>query len=78
MSSAALIKVMSREFHILAFDLESRFILKGAAEGVDREFRSLFEAACHARTFAGDAGGHVVISDEFGRALNRIPFRIPS
>jgi len=65
---------MKKEFHIFAGKANSQFIVKGVGEGYPREFPSLFEAARHARTRPGCEGGLVVIYDEEGVAVNRIPF----
>lgn len=62
---------MNREFHIFASRADTRFIVKG--DGYPREFRSLFEAARHARSIAGNDGGLLVIHDEENSGVNRIP-----
>jgi hypothetical protein len=62
---------MSREFHIFAFDAESRFTVKGAAESDTQEFSSLFSAACHVRAQLLDREGLIVVYD--GKIVNRIP-----
>ena len=66
---------MKREFHIFASRMEGRFVMKSVGEGYPREFTSLFEAARHARTLPDCEGGLVIIYDEEGKAVNRIPFQ---
>ncbi len=64
---------MDREFHIVASACETRFTIT-ADTGVVH-FASLSEAARHARSSCDD--GFVVISDSKGKAMSRIPFKIP-
>jgi len=66
---------MTREFHIVASASETRFTTK--FDGGVLVFASLFEAARHARASSGCENGFVVISDESGRAMSRIPFHVP-
>ena len=70
--------VMNREFHIVASKMETCFTMKGLAGGADIQFSSLFEAARHARSTSGCEDGTVVINDESGRAMSRIPFIVNS
>ena len=63
-----------REFHIVVSDWCTCFTIKGLAGEAQKQFSSLFEAARHARAISGSAEGFVVISDESGKAVNRIPF----
>jgi hypothetical protein len=65
---------MNREFHIVASHFETSFTMKCTGGGDAKEFSSLFAAARHARATAGCEDGFVVISDESGRAMSRIPF----
>jgi hypothetical protein len=67
--------VMNREFHIFASDFDTRFTIKGIKGRAPREFPSLFEAARHARGVSGNEDGFVVIYDQTGKAVNRIPLR---
>jgi hypothetical protein len=64
---------MTREFHIVASDSETRFTLKGTPGTSPEEFSSLFEAARHARTASGGEDGFVMIYGEGGLSVNRIP-----
>jgi hypothetical protein len=54
----------------------NRFIMKELGGDVQQEFPSLFQAARHARAMAGTADGAVVIYEESGRSMNRIPFNV--
>ena len=65
---------MNKEFHIFASHFDTRFVMKAMGDGYPQEFRSLFEAARFARTQPDCEGGLMVIHDEDGRFVNRIPF----
>jgi len=65
---------MVTEFHIVASNYDTCFTMEGGAGPL--EFSSLFEAARHARSACDSDNGLVVISDESGTSLNRIPFNI--
>jgi len=65
---------MNREFHIVASNDEESFTTQGI--GAPVEFLSLFEAARYARSAAGCENGMMVINDERGRVLSRIPFNV--
>jgi len=64
---------ISREFHIFAGLSGTQFVVKSMRDGYPRTFPTLFEAARHARTQPDCEGGSIVIYDEEGRLLNRIP-----
>jgi len=67
---------MNREFHIFASHFDTRFTLKGMNGREPREFRSLFEATRHARGESPHDDGCVVIYDQSGKVVNRIPFHV--
>lgn len=64
---------MSSEFHILPRASGSQFVVKSMRPGYPRSFPTLFEAARHVRTQTNGEGVVIVIFDEEGRVLNRIP-----
>lgn len=68
---------MHREVHIVVSDWGTRFTLRGMAGEEHKTFPSLFEAARHARTMSDSTDGCVVVSDESGRPMSRIPFYVP-
>jgi hypothetical protein len=55
-----------------------RFTMKEVGGDVKIEFPSLFQAARHARAVAGTADGAVIIFEESGKTMNRIPFNVVS
>ena len=61
---------MITEVHITASNFETCFTMNGEAGPM--HFSSLVEAVRHARSTCDN--GFVVISDESGKSLNRIPF----
>ena len=65
---------MDSEFLIIASDSETSFTMLGDGDPV--EFSSLFEAARHARATSGCDNGIVVIRNESGKAMSRIPFNV--
>lgn len=64
---------MSRDFHIFASQSDTHFVIKGAGEGYPRAFSSLVDATRHARTQSRGEAGMVVIYNEDGAGVNRIP-----
>jgi hypothetical protein len=52
------------------------FVMKELGGDEKKEFSSLFQAAKHARAIAGSADGALVIYEESGKTMNRIPFKI--
>ncbi len=69
---------MNQEFHIFASDFDTRFTIQGRNGRAPKEFRSLFAAARHARKVSENDDGFVVIYDQTGKIVNRIPFRVPA
>lgn len=67
---------MSREFHISAFDLESRFTVQGPEGAKEEEFETLFEAARYAREHMDHAEGMVIVHN--GSETNSIPVHAES
>lgn len=67
---------MNEESHIIASACETHFTVKGDDGQV--EFSSLVEAARHVRTSSKSQNGFVVINDEYGKAMSRIPFNVRS
>jgi len=65
---------MNEEFHVIASACETQFTV--TVDGRLVEFSSLFAAARHARSASGRDRGFVVINDEYGRAMSRIPFGV--
>lgn len=64
---------MNREFHIFASRSDTHFVMKGVGEGYPRAFTSLVDATRHARKQSRGQAGMVVIYDEEGSGVNRIP-----
>jgi hypothetical protein len=56
--------------------LGNRFIMKELGCDERKEFPSLFQATRHARAIAGAEDGAVVIFEESGKSMNRIPFKV--
>jgi hypothetical protein len=54
----------------------NRFTMKELGGDVKTEFPSLFLAGRHARALAGAADGALVIYEESGKTMNRIPFNL--
>ena len=55
----------------------NRFVMKElGGDDEKKEFPSLFQATRHARAIAGTADGAVVIYEESGKTMNRIPFKV--
>ena len=65
---------MNEEPHIIASACETRFTVTGDAGLV--EFSSLVEAARHIRATSSSRSGFVVINNEHGKAMSRIPFQV--
>lgn len=64
---------MSSEFHIFASDGDRVFTVKQVGLYGSRVFPSLAEATRHLRDHTKERGGVVVIHDDEGNAVNRIP-----
>ena len=69
---------MNREFHVMVSRFGNRFVMKELGGDEKKEFTSLFQAARHARAMAGSADGALVIYEESGKTMNRIPFKVAS
>jgi len=69
---------MNREFHIFASDSGSGFTMKGIKGRAPMQFPTLFEATRHARGESPHEDGLVVIYDQSGKVVNRIPFHVRS
>ena len=67
---------MGIEFHIFASDGHRRFTVKQTGLYGSREFTSLVEASRHLRNYSKDRHGMVVIHDEQGGSVNRIPLQM--
>ena len=67
---------MNREFHISAFDLESRFIVKGPEDVKEEEFQTLFEAVRYVRGKMDHEEGMVIVHN--GQETNCIPVHADS
>ena len=65
---------MNEEPHIIASACETQFTVKGEFGSV--EFSSLVAAARHVRASSSSTNGFVVIDNEHGKAMSRIPFRV--
>jgi hypothetical protein len=65
---------MIEDFHVIASACETRFTTKGEAGPM--VFSSLVDAARHARRSSGGKDGFLVISNEYGKAMSRIPFNV--
>jgi len=63
---------MIEDFHVIASACETRFTTQGEAGLV--EFSSLFEAARHVRASSSSHSAFVVINNEHGKTMSRIPF----
>jgi hypothetical protein len=62
---------MLKEFHIVALDNETNFSVRGIDGALDKNFKTLFEAAHYLRTEIKAEGGLIVV--ENGNSINRIP-----
>lgn len=69
---------MTKEFHIQAWDFETRFTMAAMDNASPLEFSSIAAAAKHARHKSGDEAGVVVIHDKMGKIVNRIPLHFHS
>ncbi len=67
---------MSSEFHIFASDGDRVFTVKQAGLYGSRVFPSLAEATRHLREYTKGTRGMVVIHDDEGSAVNRIPLHL--
>ncbi len=67
---------MSSEFHIFASDGDRVFTVKQTGLNGSRDFASLSEATQHLRTHTNGTDDVVVIHDEEGNPVNRIPLHL--
>lgn len=67
---------MSSEFHIFTSDGDRVFTVKQTGLNGSRDFTSLAEATRHLRDYTKGTSGVVVIHDEEGNPVNRIPLHM--